>query len=317
MKSRIRNATQSLFRLGSVQRAAYAVAVARRRALVIVYHRVLPDEEALRIDRDAIVPCVSTAALREQLAFLQRAGRIVPLSELVTQPLVEDDRLRFCITFDDDEPSHVLHALPILEASGVPATFFLSGRSLHGLGPPWWRLLEAEVERAGLYNAASALGVTARTPAELAARIEDTQAVALVERAFTPPERDSQLSDRGIVRLARAPQMTIGFHTLKHPVLTRLDEDGVIAALSAGRDSLEALTGTALRFLAYPHGKTDRRVAALASRAGYDIACQGLGRPLDISSDVMRLPRWEPGNISLSEFAARMAFRLSLPAQPA
>ena len=82
----------------------------------------------------------------------------------------------------------------------------------------------------------------------------------------------------GIGALAAAG-MTVGFHTLEHPLLPDLDNDRLAAALTTGREELAAATGRPLTLLAYPHGKADQRVAGAARAAGYAAAWTGWPRP--------------------------------------
>ena len=93
-------------------------------------------------------------------------GDVVPLDELIVDR--RSERPRFALTFDDDYASHVRHVLPVLRELEVPGTFFLSGRSLHGLGPYWWEVLEAGMRRDGPGRVARALDVAGREPHAIA-----------------------------------------------------------------------------------------------------------------------------------------------------
>lgn len=45
----------------------------------------------------------------------------------------------------------------------MTATFFLCGRSLHGLGPAWFEVLDRLVQLRGLQETSRLLGIAART----------------------------------------------------------------------------------------------------------------------------------------------------------
>ncbi|GJG86371.1 hypothetical protein tb265_15520 [Gemmatimonadetes bacterium T265] len=299
-------------RAPAVRRGALRVAAARGRALVLLYHRVTP-AGASPAD---VVPVVSTARFRAQLEALAAAGDVVPLAAL-DEPADTRRRPRFALTFDDDEPAHVEHALPVLRALGLPATFFLMGRALHGLGPPWWVLLEREIARRGLRATADALGVAAGTPGELAAACEGTLLAERVARAFAPGEGASLLSAADVRALAAAG-MEVGFHTLHHLVLTGLSAADARAALHDGRAALAAAAGAAVERVSYPHGCVDARVAALARDVGYQAAYRTGGRPVatpvGARADRWSLGRWEPGPLVPDTLVAHAAFRLTLPA---
>jgi peptidoglycan/xylan/chitin deacetylase (PgdA/CDA1 family) len=104
--------------------------------------------------------------------------------------------------------------------------------------------------------------------------------------------------------------MTVGFHTLEHPLLPDLDGDGLAAALTTGREELAAATGRPLTLLAYPHGKADQRVARATRAAGYTAAWTGWPRPAQPGDDRFLLGRWEPGPLDVDAFVASVAIRL-------
>ena len=264
---------------------------------MLVYHRVAPDLEGPHI-----IPTVSPSVLRAHLEALGELGPILPLHELL------HGRYGFALTFDDDYRSHADHVLPLLGDWNVPATFFLSGRSLHDLGPYWWELLEELVTTRGLQAAAEVVGIRAESVTEMVLACEgDRRRQQRLERALqTRPEH---LQDRHIRALADAG-MAVGFHTLHHQVLTTLDDEELEQAITEGRSVLEGLTGAPIRLFAYPHGKGDRRTAIRVSQAGYDAAWTGWPGPLRPSDDPYLLRRWEPGPQDVDEFLVNLSVRL-------
>lgn len=278
---------------------AVAVRVARH-DLVLVYHRVGEERGP------GLVPTVSPERLRAHLGVLRASGRIVSLADLLDRP--GDPGPRFSVTFDDDYASHASAALPALGEAGVPATFFLCGRALHGLGAAWWERLEALLAAEGPERVSRMLGAPTADPEALASRLEgDGPAQRRVVEIS--PEGPAPLATAGIRQLVAAG-MDIGFHTLDHPLLTSLDDAALDEAVVHGRGALAAEVGRPLEHFAYPHGKADRRVAAAARRAGYRAAWTGWPAPVRADSDRFLLPRWEPGCLDEKDFAAALAVRL-------
>ena len=298
-------ATTLLLRRGA-QTAALRLAAARGRGLVLVYHRVRPEG---RIPSD-VVPAVPTSAVRRQLEALADVGDIVPLDELIARA-EPNGRVRFAVTFDDDEALHVSEALPLLRSLGIRATFFLSGRALHGIGPYWWCCLEAMIAERGFAATCRVLGVDASSPLELASRLEGSVACDDLCRVAAAPDEPA-LDGVGIRALTRGG-MAVGFHTLLHPVLTALGDEALREALARGRDDLAEAAGGPARFLAYPHGRADARVARAAAAAGYDAAFRAGGRPLVPNHGRFLLGRWEPGELGVDDFLASVALRLNRP----
>jgi peptidoglycan/xylan/chitin deacetylase (PgdA/CDA1 family) len=114
-----------------------------------------------------------------------------------------------------------------------------------------------------------------------------------------------------------AAGMTVGFHTLRHPVLTTLSAAARETALTEGRDALAAAAGAPVDLLAYPHGLANADVTAAAERAGFRAAYAAGGRPITAQSDRFLLGRWDPGVLEGEAFAAALALRLLRPATPA
>lgn len=289
------------------RRLAFRLAAARGRRMVLLWHRVSSNGGGPH----EVVPNVAVKLFREQLEALRAEVEIVSLSKLLEVHKRETTKPRVALTFDDDEASHAAHVLPILRSLDLPATFFLSGRSLHGRGPYWWMTLERILRDKGSAAAAQMLGVTARSPRAIAAECEGTsrveQLTQLTQRgdgALLAPDDIRTLADVG---------MSIGFHTLEHHVLPTLSDDGLTEALRIGRAALESCVSAQVQFLAYPHGRCDERVAEATRNAGVRAAFVSGSRPISTGSDPFRLGRWEPGAITPDALLAELALRLHHP----
>ncbi|MDQ4041255.1 MAG: polysaccharide deacetylase family protein, partial [Actinomycetota bacterium] len=124
------------------------------RALVVGYHRIVPDFEALR---DRVIPSLltSTTTFERQLALLSRSYRIVPLEDVVAVLAGRSSGGRdvCAVTFDDGYADFAEHALPVLRRLGIPATLYVAtghvGTSTPLLHDRLYRLLR-RVARAGL-----------------------------------------------------------------------------------------------------------------------------------------------------------------------
>ena len=148
---------------------------------------------------------------------------------------------------------------------------------------------------------------------------DDPERVATVcENEPSLQERIEELSDQEVHRLGRAEisalanaGMTIGFHTLQHPLLSRLADSALDEALVRGRRELEVAAGRPIRLFAYPHGKDDPRATARLPGAGFIAACTGRPVPVRPGAEPYLLGRWEPGPIGLDRFVGSVAIRLN------
>jgi peptidoglycan/xylan/chitin deacetylase (PgdA/CDA1 family) len=306
----VRKIGTAFLRSASVKTALLALARVRGHRLVLVYHRL---GESLRPDC-AIVPSVPADMFRDHL---QALGDVVELVSLDT--LADDNwyasagehrrRPAVAVTFDDDLPSHVEHALPALREFGVPAAFFLSGRSLHGLGAYWFQHLETLLTTYGAPRTASLLGVPDAGAEGLMKACEGSADLRrrVSERAADLP-MPNILQPEAIAALAAAG-MTIGFHTVDHDVLPPLDQPALQQAVSRGREDVAAITGTPVTYFAYPHGKADTRSEAAVRAAGFRAAFTGVPAPIRAGDDRHRLGRWEPGPLGVDELLIKLTSR--------
>jgi len=118
VRQRVKHAMMRTY-LGSgfpAARNAVNARLGRGRLTVLVYHQV----------KDPANDCstVGTAAFREQMAFLARRYRVLPLREAVDE--AGDGGHVVAITFDDGYKDNATIAAPILRSLSLPATFFVS-----------------------------------------------------------------------------------------------------------------------------------------------------------------------------------------------
>lgn len=293
----------ALLRLPAIRRRALSAGARRGVSFVLVYHRVGPDGPAPH----EIVPTLASSRFEAQVRALADLGDLVSLPQLLDPPQTYD-RPRFAITFDDDHTCHVRHVLPILDRLGVSATFFLSGRAMHDLPPYWWIPLEESIRTEGLAGTCSRLGLKSDSLPALLAQLEPMRDLRGLT-ARLPRVEGSVMSVDDIRTLARAG-MTIGFHTLHHPMLTMLAGSDLEQALTWGKQELADVSGQAVDLLAYPYGQCNAQVADAARRAGFRAAFRTGGLPNTHHSDGVCLGRWDPEQRPAASFASAVTLRL-------
>ncbi len=291
-------------RAGPVGEVVRKIAALRGRSLVLVYHRVAPNEPP----GHGVVPLMPSDLFRRHVEALAEVGEIRPLDELL-RDRDRHARPRFALTFDDDYVTHLDHVLPVLRALDAPATFFLSGRALHGLGSYWFELLEELIRDRGVGEAAGLLRTRHDGVGALAAACENDPALQKVLEAEVP-DVPRHLGRADIEALTGAG-MGIGFHTLHHEIVTRLGDGELEAALNVGRRELEEIVGHPLTLFAYPHGKADRRTADKVRDVGYEAAWTGRPQAMQRGGDRYLLGRWEPGRLDVDDLLVGTAIRLT------
>jgi peptidoglycan/xylan/chitin deacetylase (PgdA/CDA1 family) len=196
------------------------------------------------------------------------------------------------LTFDDGYRDNVEHAWPLLRRHNAPWTLFVTTDFVDGRGRLWWVELEeaiARLDRVVLPRNGELLDLPSRTTVEKQAAFEvvyrhlragpeeQLRAVTagLAAQAGVDPRRlavELCLGWDEVQVLAREPDVSIGGHTLSHPILAKCHATTAMREITESRALLERRLGRPVRHLAYPFGDPTAvgvRESRLARQAGY------------------------------------------------
>jgi peptidoglycan/xylan/chitin deacetylase (PgdA/CDA1 family) len=278
--------------------AAFASLSARlrqspRHGLVLRYHSVAPPEEA-----DYVSPGISLPPGRfeEQIRFLVSRYRVVALEELVLArrgATKVRDRPAVAITFDDGYLDNFRYALPVLERYGATATFYVVVGAISPAPSLWTvRLHRAVFHNRFLGGQSAAEGASPADPeagrlalerklirrlrvlpaGEREARLREFTGPAELENGPGGESARTMMSWEELERLLAAG-MTVGSHTLTHPLLPALSLEELKAEIAESRSLLEGKLGFAVRHFSYPNpgrGRHhDRTVRRMVRASGY------------------------------------------------
>lgn len=209
-------------------------------------------------------------AFERAMRYVRREFEVVPLDTLLRMAAQPDARFRrqLAITFDDGLRNNVEVAYPVLKRLGLPATFFVcpqlvdEGRWLwnHEARQRLRRL--AEGARAGIAGELGCAGdvesiVARMKDLPLAEREHAESRIRAASRAFSPTAEERHAFDlAGWVELRGLdPRLvTLGSHTLTHPILTRLDPAALEREVAGSRRALEERIQRPAGLFAYPNG---------------------------------------------------------------
>jgi peptidoglycan/xylan/chitin deacetylase (PgdA/CDA1 family) len=239
-------------------------------------------------------------------------------------------RIPVAVTFDDDLRSHVEIAAPELRAAGVPAAFYLTGRTLDGPDEFWWGPVQRAVDQGLLERDGGGPALTARLGLNWSPQGGE-KPLATFARAFEsapPAARDAAVpalielvgrdgADPGLqaehVRELASGELEVGFHTRRHDRLDWLEDDEAVRrAVTDGREPLEQAAGAPLLTFSYPHGGVDERSAAAVRDAGYLAGLTSKPWTVRPDSDPALVGRFYPTYGPIVQFGidvARMALR--------
>jgi peptidoglycan/xylan/chitin deacetylase (PgdA/CDA1 family) len=291
------------------------------RLCVLNYHRILTQPDPLFVDE----PTVET--FRWQMRLLARYFNVLSLPEAVAGLITGRLPARaVCITFDDGYRSIHDLAMPVLNEFGLPATVFVSTAYLDS-GTMWNETIADAVRR--LPGGAVDLSGTGIGTREL--RTGDDRRKVLYELTahakYLPPAERLALTERlaemvggshadnlmltpEMIRTMAAQRFEIGAHTVSHPILTSLSDDAARHEIVQGKHDLEAITGTPVRYFAYPNGKVGKdfneRHVTMVREAGFAAAFSTEVGPAVRGRDLYRLPRSRPWDHTPVLFGLRL-----------
>ncbi|HWS15455.1 MAG TPA: polysaccharide deacetylase family protein [Candidatus Methylomirabilis sp.] len=295
-----RFAARFLYLSGAI--GAYRRVALRNRAVILMYHRIMPwnegnpgEFEGMRVD---------PANLERQMACLRKQFHILCLNDLLQHLR---DRIPFppnscMVTFDDGWKDNYSHAYPVLNRYEVPAVIFLSVGHI-GTRKKFWQ------ER--IFNALCGIREAARRnpdgPArnrhipgginvgELAAwpegkfreevreqirslkklslsRIEPI-VEELADCAGTPSHDDGEsfLSWEDILAMSRGG-IDFGSHGMGHEILTNISPEAVLEEARTSKSIIEERIQKSVQAFSYPNGDHDPVVRHCVRECGYQIA---------------------------------------------
>jgi peptidoglycan/xylan/chitin deacetylase (PgdA/CDA1 family) len=247
------------------------------------------------------------------------------------------------LTCDDGLLNNLTDMLPILKDEGVRCLFFVTGASaadtpatlwyeelfllmLHGPAGPFeismngieigGVLADREQRRELWWKSVKRLSqVAAEKRKEFLAAARVQLSAGDRERHFpaedSPALRRFRLLNPSELKRLDSAGMTIGAHTMSHPVLSCLPQDLARAEITESRAHLEAVLGKRIWAFAYPFGDEQSVTATIfgmVKESGFAAAFLNYGGGLGADLPAFSMPRIHvTASMSLSEFEAHVA----------
>jgi peptidoglycan/xylan/chitin deacetylase (PgdA/CDA1 family) len=262
--------------------------------LIVYYHSVHgPDDDISWCHEPSL--SMPVELFQEQIEYLRRHYTVVSLEEAVA---VADPRV-VAITFDDGYRGVYQNAFPILRAHRLPATVFLVSDFVGSRSVLWWDQLLARLRVYRELPAADRAALAAKLPERWGVLVGSRPEQEILERYKTSDaihrlQLDDFLTaavptpyvhqDRVFLSLLEIQEMlaggiSFGAHSRTHPLLTWLNDAQLQDELTGSRHSVEAITGSAACWFAYPDGTFTEREQRAVKSVGFAGALQTFRRP--------------------------------------
>lgn len=290
----------------------------RGRAVVLTYHRVLP-EGADTFSADGVIVRPETFA--RQMAFLRRHFRLLSIADLERhlserRPL---PTMSCLVTFDDGWVDNHRYALPILRKHDVPAVIFVAVDFI-GSSDCFWqeritRLLYtaalADGQARGVAQRELRMDVQDKHPAEQRRIVREAvdrlkrrnfeqvkelerelaAALGLQSNAVGTSGEDRFMDWDQVANLTHDSAVTVGAHGCSHAPLTSMDVARASSELIESRARVAAAVGKPILSVAYPNGDFNEDVVSLSRAAGFRLGFTTDKGSVGFEADPFRLPR--------------------------
>jgi len=293
----------------------------RGRLSILIFHRVLRKPDPLFPD----LPTVEE--FTQRMRWVRSWFRVLPLDHAIDLLFLGELPARaLAITFDDGYADNEELAAPALAQLDLTATFFVCTGFLEG-GCMWNDRVIAAI-RACPADAIDldAVGLGRHPLGSLETRRGAVAAILTAIKHLTAEQRERTTS--GIVaaaggapsppRMMRPEQlrslrqlgMTIGAHTVTHPILTRIALEVAHDEMLRSKSELESVLQERVGLFAYPNGVPGRDFAGehalLAKTCGFDAAVSTAWGAASPRSDRFQLPRFSPWDRTRLRYGARL-----------
>jgi peptidoglycan/xylan/chitin deacetylase (PgdA/CDA1 family) len=282
------------------------------------YHVIHPDDFRAWVERAGVEKASTQEASLEK--GIEQTKPLPPRSLLIT---CDDGLLN---TFTD--------MLPLLQSEGVPCLFFVTAASCtKEPGILWYeelyhlmrskRLTDADLQlpKEEATNSLSSMSFQARwwSAIRQASRLDEKARTDWMNSLRTNHGPAQSLRSEKRWRLLNITElkqladsgMTIGAHTISHPVLSLCSEEEARREIQESKITLERALGRPLWAFAYPFGNPatmGERELRLASAAGYACAFLNVEHWASESANRFALPRTHvTSNTTLPELAAHLS----------
>jgi peptidoglycan/xylan/chitin deacetylase (PgdA/CDA1 family) len=297
----------------------------RRDPLILMYHRVA------NAPVDPWRLAVEPRNFEGHMAVLASSRSVVPLDWLVNQVMAgRRPSGAVAITFDDGYLDVLSTAKPILDKYDVPATVFFTTGAFGSLSGFWWDRLANSVVSVPVLPEVMTLSFVPGGAFSTRGRDVDKVHRALWRQISAMPQVDRELaisevsdalgssakstaavmSQQDVRALVCSGRITPGAHTVTHPSLPDLDEDGQRDEMLRSREAMETLMGERVGRFAYPFGRFNSTSERLMRELDFDYAVTTDFGSLDSPRQRYRLPRLGMENWSAEQLEVKLRYRL-------
>ena len=292
----------------------------RQKAAILMYHGVTDQPINLwtqvHIDR-----------FREQMKFIKENCHPIALKELVQarKEKIVLPEYSVCVTFDDGFQNNFTTAYPVLKEYNIPATIFVTTSFVDKTGKYngyiWTDyILILLIESSETNFSDAAIGITNTSLHSFNDKIKVKEKITAYLKSKSSEEKEhyilelkekldvteishshpvcSSMTWEELQKISTDPLITIGAHTVNHPILSQIEETEIDEEIIGSKMILEQKLNKDITLFAYPNGRPqDYNQKAIATAQNhFDAALSTIEGLSPYDDDHYQLKRIPVGN---------------------
>jgi peptidoglycan/xylan/chitin deacetylase (PgdA/CDA1 family) len=328
----------------SLSSAGYLGSLSKPGLAVVTYHGVFP-KDYRPMDPGFDGSMITAETFRRQLRLLKKNYNVISPEEMWEwcRNGSELPKRAVLLTCDDGLSNNLTEMLPVLQDEGLRCLFFVTGDSASADRKMLWYenlllmflrarsgdfklslegmeisgiLRDREQRRGQWWSAVKRLSEIdsesrKRFMAAAYAYFELQDSLQFYLSTYENAQRHFCLLTCAELQKLAAAGMTIGAHTMTHPILAHLPAELAWSEIAESRARLESVLSKKIWAFAYPFGdaaSVSPRVQAMAKHAGFEAAFMNVGGGLGTELPLHSIPRVHINQgVSLAEFEAHVS----------
>ena len=202
-------------------------------------------------------------------------------------------------TVDDGWKENKENIVAVAEKYKIPVTIFITTSPVETGDSYWWTYIQKAFDKKLTNLSVGALKLVPNDK-----RIQELEKI----KPFVPQNRDA-LTVEEVNAISQSPFITIGSHTVTHPILTMCNDEKSAYEIVVSKKTLENWTKKPIHFFAYPNGNYAQREINTLNSNGFQMAFTTKPEyvTLDSFKSPFEIPRFDVlENVSFAENIIRM-----------
>ena len=198
------------------------------------------------------------------------------------------------ISFDDGWKENLNNVIPLVKKYKIPVTLFISTHAVENEGIFWWSYVCKERSEQNSSLPEQVL----KQPINIwkLSREKREQIFSYLRKKYQSSICREVITIKDIKELSKLPEITLGSHTVHHPLLETFSTEKLEKEIVESKEKLEQWSNRKIKYFSFPHGSVHPDVNQYLKKYHYNLAFIGGKEMITPKSLIYRMPRIPIGN---------------------